>query len=55
MSTDSPKQADESLLDAEGWKVEADAVIKDIKEFVNAITVSEKLQVMKKFYIKILS
>ena len=33
------------LADSQGWKEEAQAVIKDVKEQVKDITISEQLQV----------
>ena len=43
------------LADSQGWKEEAQAVIKDVKEQVKDINISDKLQVitsLKKFFLR---
>ena len=47
-SRGSVKSAGELLLDADGWKSEAEAIIRDVGEFVKVIQVSDMLEVRKR-------
>jgi hypothetical protein len=51
VSLNRPQTSDESgetlLCSDHGWHAEAEAVIKDVSQFVRAISVSEKLQVTR--------
>lgn len=42
-------KTEEILLDLEGWREEAKAVINDVKDFVKRIAVSEVLEVKRCF------
>ena len=46
-SRGSVKSAGEYKLDENGWKVEAEAIIKDVGEFVEVIQVSDMLEVRR--------
>ena len=47
-SRGSVKSAGEFLLDEDGWKSEAEAIIRDVGEFVKVIHVSDALEVRKR-------
>ena len=46
-SRGSVESAGEFLLDEDGWKSEAEAIIRDVGEFVKVIHVSDVLEVRK--------
>ena len=47
-SRGSVKSEGEFLLDEDGWKSEAEAIIRDVGEFVKVIHVSDALEVRKR-------